>query len=227
MSLWPAAARVGNAVKLDFETQQQTDAFLKAPFHYANQFDIAPGVYNFRMILSSGATGFGSIDLPLNISPWNGQTLSVSGLALSRTAQAATDSPAGLGASLVDGPHPLAANGVEVLPMGSTQFHKGERGMFYFEAYEPQLDPARTEQQGMAPVFTIRIRVLDRTTGQQKSDSGLTNAASYLHPGNPVIPIALVLPTAELPAGDYKLELSVAHDKGQDAVMRTADFEIR
>ncbi|HEY4088170.1 MAG TPA: VWA domain-containing protein, partial [Bryobacteraceae bacterium] len=73
------AARVSDAVKLEFDTQQQADAFLKTPYHYQNQFNIAPGQYTFRMAFSSdssGTHGFGKVEMPLTIDPWNGQALS-------------------------------------------------------------------------------------------------------------------------------------------------------
>ena len=55
-----------SAVKLEFDSQQQVEAFLKTPYHYQNQFDIAPGQYTFRMAFSSdssGAQGFGTVIL--------------------------------------------------------------------------------------------------------------------------------------------------------------------
>jgi hypothetical protein len=135
------AARVSDAVKLDFDTQQQVDAFLKAPYHYENQFDIAPGEYNFRMAFSSGpdAQGFGKVELPLKIDPWNGQTLSASALALSHEAHPAADLAGGLDGTLLEGLRPLVAKGTEVVPTGTAQFQAGERGFFYLEAYEPLL----------------------------------------------------------------------------------------
>jgi len=45
--------------------------------------------------------------------------------------------------------------------------------------------------------------------------------------GNPAIPIALNLPVSDLPAGAYTLELRVTGDNGQDAVVRTADFDVK
>ncbi len=103
------AARFSDTVRLDFDSQQQADAFLKTPYHYANQFEIAPGKYNFRMAVSSGDKGFGKIDSPLAIEPWNGKSLSVSGLALSHEARPAADLAAGLDESLLEGALPLVS----------------------------------------------------------------------------------------------------------------------
>ena len=57
-------------MKLDFDSQQQVDAFLKAPYHYENQMDVAPGEYNLRMAIgseSAGSQAFGKVEMPLKI----------------------------------------------------------------------------------------------------------------------------------------------------------------
>jgi VWFA-related protein len=221
-----AAARVSDVVKFDFDTQQQADEFLHAPWHYENQFEVAPGQYNFRMAFTSGtsdAQGFGKVELPLTVNPWNGQSLAISGIALSHDAHPAADLAAGLDVSLLEGQRPLVANGAELIPTGASQFHAGEPAYFYFEAYEPLL--ATTKPDAPAPLIGIRIRVLDRATGQQKSDTGAKSAASYERAGNSTIPVISTLPIANLPAGAYKLEVSVMRETG-DPVIRTADFDI-
>ncbi len=219
------AARVSDAVKLEFDSEQQVEAFLKTPYHYQNQFNIAPGQYTFRMAFSSdssGAHGFGKVEMPLTIDPWNGQTLSLSGLALSRDAHPAADLAAGLDVSLLEGAQPLVSRGIEAVPTGSAQFHAGEPGYYYFEAYEPLLSAAKPDAP--PPVVGVRVRVLDRNTGQQKQDTGFRAAGIYERPGNPTIPIVSPLP-ANLPPGAYRLEVSVVRPTG-DPVVRTADFDI-
>jgi hypothetical protein len=71
----------------------------------------------------------------------------------------------------------------------------------------------------------IRVRVLDRATGQQKEDTGVKAAGSFERPGNASVPIVSSLPTATLPAGAYRLEVSVMRSTG-DPVVRTADFDV-
>lgn len=220
------AARVSDAVKIEFDSQQQVDAFLKTPYHYQHQFDIAPGQYTFRMAFSSdssGAQGFGKVEMPLTIDPWNGQTLSISGLALSHDAHPAADLAAGLDVSLLEGPRPLVSKGVEAVPTGTAQFHAGEPGYFYFEAYEPLLVAAKPDTP--LPLVGVRVLVLDRATGQPKQDTGVETVGSYERPGNPAIPIISALQTANLPPGAYRLEVSVIRETG-DPVVRTTDFDI-
>jgi hypothetical protein len=221
-----AAARVSDIVKLDFDTQQQADEFLQAPYHYENQFEVAPGQYNFRMAFTSGsadAPGFGKAEMPLSVDPWNGQTLAISGIALSHDAHPAASLAAELDESLLEGAHSLTAKGAEAIPTGASQFHAGAPAYFYFEAYEPLLATAKHDSP--PPLIGIRIRVLDRATGQQKSDTGAKSVATYERTGNLTVPMISPLPTANLPAGAYKLEVSVMRESG-NPVTRTVDFDI-
>jgi VWFA-related protein len=221
-----AAARVSDIVKLDFDTQQQVDAFLQSPYHYENQFEVAPGQYNFRMAFTSGgadARGFGKLEIPLIVDPWNGQSLAISGIALSHDAHPAADLAAGLDVSLLEGERPLTAKGAEAIPTGASQFHAGDPAYFYFEAYEPLLATAKPDAP--LPLIGIRIRVLDRATSQQKSDTGARSAATYERAGNATVPVISSLPIANLSAGAYKLEVSVMRESGVP-VIRTSDFDI-
>jgi hypothetical protein len=172
---------------------------------------------------SSGAHGFGKVEMPLTIDPWNGQTLSISGLAFSHDAHPASDLADGLDASLLEGPRPLVSRGTEAVPAGSAQFHAGEPGYFYLEAYEPLL--AAAKPNAPPPVVGMRVRVLDRATGQQKQDTDFRSVGVYERAGNPVIPILSPLAVANLAAGGYRLEVSVVRKTG-DPVVRTADFDI-
>ena len=216
------AGRFNDTVKLDFDTQQQADAFLKAPYRYVNQFEIAPGQYNFRMIFGAGDQAFAKVEMPLNIAAWDGKALSVSGIALSRDAHPFSSLVAGVDDSLIEGPRPLVSKNTEIVPTGTNQFHAGERAFFYFEIYEPLLAAATAAS---APGVGMRIQTLDRATGTQKSDSGVVSVANFMRPGNPVIPIAGNLP-ADLPAGQYRLEVSAVREGTQDAVVRTVDFDV-
>lgn len=218
--------RLSDTVKLDFESQQEADAFLKTPYHYANQFEIVPGQYNFRMAVGSGDQGFGKVEMPLTIDPWNGKDLSMSGLALSHDAHPVGNLAGSLDDLMLERVRPLVSQGMEVVPTGVSQFRVDERGFFYAEVYEPRLEAAAPAP---AVAVHIRIRVLDRAKGLQIDDSGMINAASLIRPGHAVIPIAMALPivSAGLPAGAYKLEVSAVGGAGQTTVVRTADFDVK
>jgi hypothetical protein len=216
------AARVNDTVSLEFDTQQQAEAFLRAPYHYENQFDMAPGKYRFTMTFSSDSGAFGKVESPLEIDAWDGKSLGLSALALSNTArraQALTDS---LDPSLLEGARPLVANNTEVIPAGTAIFHPGGTAIVYFEAYEPLLVSAKPDA---LPQVGVRIRLLD-PNGNQKADTGVQVLTHFMRAGNPVIPIVTPVPIAGLAPGKYTLELAALRPGGQP-VIRTAAFELR
>ena len=220
------ATRISDNVKVDFDTQQEADAFLKKPYHYENQFDILPGQYDFRVAFTSGSSdahGFGTIEMPLKVEPWNGQALSASGIALSHETHPAAELVSGLDVSLLEGMRPLIARGTQVVPAGTTTFRKNEPGFFYMEIYEPLLIAAKPDAP--LPLVRIRVRFLNRATGEVKADTGAQPAAIFERAGNPIVPILSRLPLASWPAGGYKLEVSVMRETG-DPVVRTADFDV-
>jgi VWFA-related protein len=208
------AARLSDTVKLNFASQQEADAFLKTPYHYTNQLEIAPGQYNFRIAVApegAGAQEFGKLDSPLAIDPWNGNALAMSALALSHETHPA--SPAEPDDLILARVGALVSNGIEVVPAGNNEFRVGERGFFYFEVYTA----------AALPSLSVRVRILNRGSGQQIDDSGPMKADSFIHPGEPVIPIAMTLPIASagLPAGAYKVEVTAA------GLTRTAEFDVK
>lgn len=220
------ATRISDTVKVDFDTQQEADAFLKTPYHYENQFDILPGQYDFRMAFTSGSSdtlGFGKIEMPLKVEPWNGQALSASGIALSHETHPAAELVSGLDVSLLEGMRPLIARGTQVVPTGTARFQETEQGFFYIEVYEPRLTAAKPDAP--LPLVRIRVRFINRTTGEVKADTGVQPAGIYERAGNPIVPVLSHLPLASWPAGGYKIEVSVMRETG-DPVVRTADFDI-
>lgn len=95
--------------------------------------------------------------------------------------------------------------------------------MFYFEIYEPLLakpDPRNPTLVG------IQIRILDRSTGEAKSDSGIMQLDVSGSSGNPAIPVALKIPLQALGAASYLLELTAA-DTANNRAKRTVDFDLK
>jgi VWFA-related protein len=203
-------ARFSDAINLNFENQTQFESRKQQTIHYEKEFKIAPGHYTFTVAFGQGEASFGKIEAPLAIDPWSGE-LALSGLVLSKQ----TRPSGGLGLTLIAEDHtPLVADGIQVVPSGSSQFSPSEPAFFYFEIYGPDAAAAR-----------IRARILDRKTGDQKWDSGLrklpvsNNKSSVVSAGSP-------LPLNGLPSGSYQLEVT-ASDGAAKPVQRTTDFEIR
>ncbi len=63
------AARFADTVNVDFDDQQQADAFLHTPWHYQHQFTAAAGSYLFRRAIGAGPAAIGNVETPLTIQP--------------------------------------------------------------------------------------------------------------------------------------------------------------
>jgi hypothetical protein len=72
----------------------------------------------------------------------------------------------------------------------------------------------------------IQIRILDRSTGEAKSDSGVMQLDVSGNGSNPAIPVALKIPLQALAAGSYLLELTAA-DTANNRARRTVDFDLK
>jgi hypothetical protein len=215
-------ARFSDAVKLDFDDKKQMEAFKEQPLHYENQFDVASGKYNLKVVFSSGGEGFGKVEMPLTVDPYDAKQFSMSGVALSKEVRRASDLGTGLDALLLEDRVPLIADGMQLVPYGSNHFKKTDLAAFYLELYEPLLasgDPKKP------PVVAFELRVLDGKTGEQKDDTGLMRVGLPAQSGSPTIPVGAKIPIASLTPGPYKIEIKALDDAGKE-FKRTADIQI-
>jgi len=189
------------------------------PLHYENQFDVASGQYNFKVVFSSGGESFGKLEQPLVVDPNDGTQFGLSALALSKEVHRVSELETALDAELLEGRAPLVASGFQFTPTGANRFKTTDPATMYLEIYEPLLVGANPPRVG------VQLRLLDRKTGEQKVDSGIVEVASFMRAGNPVIPVGLKLPLASLIAGSYRVELTASDSVGK-SVVRSADFEI-
>jgi VWFA-related protein len=213
------AGRFSEAVPLDFETAQEAEAFRKQPYRYEHQFDLPSGRYNLRVAFSSGDQTFGKVEAPLTVDPWDGQRLALSGIALASESQKVSDLTSDLDPSLTEGRKRLVAKSVEVSGSGNNRFHRAAPCFAYLEIYDPPLAGPNPPTVGLA------MRILDQGTGEQKQ-AGVVSAASFIRPGNPVVPVLLSVPIAALSPGSYRLEVKASHSPGNDSVIRTVDFRV-
>jgi VWFA-related protein len=200
-------ARFSDTLKFDFDSEAQTREWRTKPIHYEKEFRIAPGQYSFTL-----ASDFAKATMPLVVDPWTGGELALSSIILSREIHPAAD--LGLG-SLTVRSTPLVAEGTQVIPSGSTEFRKAEAGWFYFEIYDS--DPSSVR---------VRVRVLDKSTGQSRWDSGVTKLPIPANGGKPSLPASSRLPFDSLTAGSYQLEITASDATGSQA-SRRADFVIQ
>jgi VWFA-related protein len=220
-------ARFSDTVKREFDDKKQVEAFQQAPFHYENEFEVASGQYNLKVVFSgtgsdgkSGAS-FGKVEQNLTIDPWANQ-FGLSGIALSKQTRQQAAMAQGLDASLIEDRVPLITEGVQVIPFGSSKFSKTEPVLFYAEIYEPLFQNADVKNK---PQVGIQIRVLDRKTKDLKFSTGLMRLEFSDKGDNPTIPIAEKVPLDSIGAGQYTIEL-LARDTAGKLATRTADFDL-
>lgn len=214
-------ARFSDAVKLEFEDKKQMQAFQEHPMHYENQFDVASGKYNLKVVFASSGENFGKLEMPLAIDPYDTKVFTISGFALSKEIRKTSDLGTGLDALLLEDHVPLVVNGMQLVPSGTNHFKTTEPAALYMELYEPLLAGA----QPTTPVVAFEMRVLDGKTGEQKSDSGLLRVDLPAQKGSPTIPVGAKIPTAGLTPGPYKVEIKALDDAGKE-FKRTADIQI-
>jgi len=215
------AARFSDTANLDFDGKKEVEEFQKKPFHYENQFEIASGQYTLKVAFSSpGNENFGKLEIPLAIDSYDGKKLSVSGLALSDDMQRVSDLSSDLDAQLLEDRKPLVVKGIAIAPSGSNRFRKTDNAAVYVEIYDPLL------MASTPPKIGLEFKVVDRKSGQQKMDFGVTDTASSIQPGNPVVPLGLKLPVAQLGPGSYDLEVRAVDSANNTTGFRKTSFEV-
>jgi VWFA-related protein len=211
------AARFSDTVNLDFDEKKDVEEFQKQPFHYENQFNVAAGRYDLKVVFSSGNESFGKLQLPLAIDPYDGKQFSMSGVALSNQIRLVADLATGLDSELLADRTPLLVQGVQVIPSACNRFKKTDSAAIYAEVYAPLLlGPS-------PPELAVELIVTDRKTGQTKVDNG---SKAQTQAGSSVVPIGIKLPIASLEPGSYRVELRALDSVGNAAKPRTADFEV-
>jgi VWFA-related protein len=214
------AARFSDGVDLDFDNKKQVEEFAKHPFHYENQFDVASGHYNLKVVFSSGGDAFGKLETALVVDPYDGKQFGLSSIAMSKDVRRAADMATSLDAALMEDHTPLVTRGMQIVPAATYRFKKTDMAAIYAEVYEPLMAAA------VAPQVGIELKVVDRKSGQSKFDTGLSTAASFMQKGNPVIALGLKLPVNTLDPGSYRVELSAIDSAGNKCTPRSADFEV-
>ncbi len=214
------AARFSDTVDLDFEDKKELQEFQSHPFHYENQFEMASGQYNLKVVFSSGNESFGKLQTPLTIGPYTNKQFSLSAIALSNQLHRVSEMGSGLDAELLEDKRPLVAQGMQITPSASNHFKTTDSAAIYVEVYEPLLTSPNPPKLG------LELKVLDRKSGAQKIDAGFTNTASAISAGNPVVPLGMKLPVGSLPAGSYRVEVTALDSAGNSTKPSSAEFEV-
>ena len=212
-------ARFSDTVNLDLEKDEWKE-FTKLPYHYENQFDATPGTYKLAVVLSAGGDAFGKFESPLAIDPYDGKHFSLSGVALTNSAQRLNDIPTGLDAVLLEDRTPLVVKGTQIIPSGSNRFKHTDNVVLYTEIYEPLLTSATPPVVGMA------YRIFEQSTNKQVFFTEVMRADDYIQKGNAVIPIGLKVKIDDLKPGSYRLVMQAIDSAKNHAPDRTVDFDV-
>jgi VWFA-related protein len=212
------AARFSDTANLDFDGKKEVEEFQKQPFRYENQFGIACGEYNLKVVFSSGNDSFGKLEAPLLVDPYQGKEFSMSGVALSNNIRRASDISADLDGQLLEDRTPLMVQGLQISPSASNHFKKTDTAAIYAEVYEPLLKNLNP------PEVAYELTVVELKSGQQKLHIG--DRIPKGKTGDPVIPLGLKLPVASLSSGTYRVELRAVDSVGNSSKTRSAEFEV-
>src|SRR5713101_7299002 len=212
-------ARFSDTVNLDLEKDEWKE-FTKVPYRYQNQFDAAPGTYKLTVVLSGGGDAFGKFESPLAIDPYDGKHFSLSGVALTNSAQKLNDIPTSLDAALLEDRTPLVVKGVQIVPSGSNRFKHTDNVILYAEIYEPLLTSANPPMVGMG------YSIFDRTANQKVFSTGAQPTADFIQKGNQVIPVGMKVKVGDLKPGSYRLVMQAVDAAKNHAPDRSLEFDV-
>jgi len=212
-------ARFSDTVNLNLEKDEWKD-FTKSPYRYENQFDTTPGTYKLTVVLSAGGDAFGKFESPLAIDTYDGKHFSLSGVALTNSAQRLNEIPSGLDSVLLEDRTPLVVKGTQIVPSGSNRFKHTDNVVLYTEIYEPLLTSATP------PIVAMGYRIFERSANKQVFFTDVMRADDYIKKGNSVIPIGLKVKVDDLKPGSYRLVMQAIDSAKNHAPDRFVDFDI-
>jgi hypothetical protein len=195
----------------------------RSPYRYEIQLDLPPGEYEVRAVVSNGKN-FGVAKMPLAIEKFDGNQLAISGIALCKSFHSYAKLPPKSGSSreviFPTSMVPLVSKGIEFIPTADERFGKTDPMVAYFEVYEPLLarQPAAKVQ--------VHLRIVDAKASAVGNDFQSVDVASYVDSGNSTIRISRKIPTDNLPAGSYRLEVRAVDSDGVSTPWRSADFAV-
>ena len=211
------AARFSDAVKLDMQ-KKDLKQFSKGPYNYRNTFNIAPGNYTLKVVLSAGENKFAKYEAPLLVAPFDGHQLAISGPALSDDFRPVNKLLASLDFQLLEDQTPLLFQDMEIIPKPGNRFQRGDKVAFYVEVFEPLMQSIYATRVG------VLFNIVDRKTNQQVYSSNTISLDTFARTGTPLIPLAQEIPTDRLQPGDYRLEVRARNSEGGTTPIRAAEF---
>lgn len=128
-------SRFTDTVNVALADRKEVEEFASKPYHYKTQMEVTPGIFQLKVVFSSGAEKFGSVEAPFTVDPWAPDQFLLSGLAFST--KALPQSSGDTAADLFTDNAPLVVNGVRLIPSGANHFRRSDKVFLYGEIYEP------------------------------------------------------------------------------------------
>jgi hypothetical protein len=212
------AARFSDKVTLDLE-KDEWKQFTQRPTRYSNQFEIGPGKYRLAVVLSAGGQSFGKYEAPLVIDPYDGNTFSLSGIALSNQVDRVQGLGGAVEADLLSDRTPMIVKDVEITPSASNHFKKTDKVALYAQLYDPHLNDPNP------PALRIAFNVVNAKTGEIIAGAHDVDVSSFVEKGNTVVPLGLTVPIDQLPPGSYRLDFQASDASGALSAVRSVGFD--
>jgi VWFA-related protein len=219
------AARFSDTVPFYADNKGQIEQLKKTPYLYRTEFELAPGAYSLSLVVSPEAGVFGKTDMPVRIDDWDGKSLTVSGLAMSKHFAPAAANP-DLESVLSANHIPLISGGTQFDPAPNSTFKKSEPAALYFEVYDPKL------LEATPPRIYVEMHIVDRKTSELKVGTGPRFAQKWVRPGSAVVPVSFDLSNivASLPPGQYRIFVKAMEAIGsapaKDSPVRSQNFDV-
>ena len=191
------------------------------PTRYETQLELAPGEYILRAALSDGFNA-GRTEVPFSVEKDDGEPLSVGSVLLCKHFRNAPEAAVKAEAAKFAPQYvPIVSKGVQVTPAGDTSFAPGERLLAYFEISGKELSLKSH------PQIQACLRIIEAKTGAVVKEFPLIDAAEYEQDGSSIIRIAREVPAANIPPGEYRLEVQASDSTGRKTPWRAANFTNR
>ncbi|MBI4166917.1 MAG: VWA domain-containing protein [Acidobacteria bacterium] len=213
------AARFSDSIKGEAEKKELKESS-NAKISYENSFEISPGTYRLKIVMSGGGEKFGKYEMPLVIEPFDGKKLHLSGVALSDNMQPVSQITAGIEEQLLEERTPLVSNGIQLTPSPSHHFKKSEKVGMYVEVYEPLL------AQASPPRVGITFKIFDKKSNQMVHTSNTILLQDFIEKDNTVIPVGLLVPIDKIQPGEYRLEVIARNGAGGVSDAHSTEFVV-
>ncbi|MBZ5555356.1 MAG: hypothetical protein LAO21_21825 [Acidobacteriia bacterium] len=173
-----------------------------AAITYPNYFNLASGKYRLKMAVRDQGNLIGTVEQPLDIPAIQTGQFATSSLVLSAELQPVSSLLGNMEAQLLDEKNPLVFNGTRVYQSVGRKFYRNGRLILFFAVYNLAIDPT-----SKAPTLLLSYSVM--TQEKTVYEQPLTHMTELPNMENGALPLALIIPLKQFPAGIYTVQVMV------------------